>query len=77
MLVLKAESSGSIQASSERSSFTVGERFLEGICWHETRLYSKSGLFDQVVVPEVIKLKFRKKPQFMYYKDGNEFNKRN
>ncbi len=36
---------------------------------------SKSGLFDQVVVPEVIKLKFRKKPQFMYYKDGNEFNK--
>lgn len=36
---------------------------------------SKSGLFDQVVIPEVIKLKFRKKPQFMYYKDGNEFNK--
>jgi hypothetical protein len=36
---------------------------------------SKSGLFDHVVVPEVIKLKFRKKPQFMYYKDGNEFNK--
>ena len=36
---------------------------------------SKSGLFDQVVVPEVIKLKFRKKPQFMFFKDGNEFNK--
>ena len=29
---------------------------------------SKSGLFDQVVVPEVIKLKFRKKPQFMFLK---------
>lgn len=36
---------------------------------------SKSGLFDQVVVPEVIKRKFREKPQFMYYKDGNKFNK--
>lgn len=36
---------------------------------------SKSGLFDQVVIPEVIKLKYNKRPQFMYYKDGNEFNK--
>ncbi|MDT8716993.1 hypothetical protein IAI10_10015 [Clostridium sp. 19966] len=36
---------------------------------------SKSGLFDQVVIPKVIKLKYRKKPQFMYFKDGNEFNK--
>ncbi|MEC1788619.1 hypothetical protein [Schinkia azotoformans] len=36
---------------------------------------SKSGLFDQVVIPEVIKRKFRGKPQFMYYKDGKEYNK--
>jgi ribosomal protein S15P/S13E len=36
---------------------------------------SKSGLFDEVVIPEVIKLKYNKRPQFMYYKDGNEFNK--
>ncbi len=38
---------------------------------------SKSGLFDQVVIPEVIKLKYNKRPQFMFYKDGNEFNKDN
>ena len=36
---------------------------------------SKSGLFDQVVIPKVITLKFQKKPQFMYYKDGKEYNK--
>ncbi len=36
---------------------------------------SKSGLFDQVVIPEVIRFKYNKRPQFMFYKDGNEFNK--
>jgi len=36
---------------------------------------SKSGLFDEVVIPEVIKLKYNKRPQFMFAKDGNEFNK--
>lgn len=36
---------------------------------------SKSGLFDQVIIPEVIKRKFRGKPQFMYYKDGKDYNK--
>ena len=36
---------------------------------------SKSGLFDQVVIPEVIKLKYRQKPRFMYYKDGKEYGK--
>lgn len=36
---------------------------------------SKSGLFDQVVIPEVIKLRYNKRPQFMFYKDGNKFNK--
>lgn len=36
---------------------------------------SKSGLFDQVVVPEVIQRRFNKRPQFMFYKDGNPYNK--
>lgn len=36
---------------------------------------SKSGLFDQVVIPEVFKLKYRQKPRFMYYKDGKEYGK--
>jgi hypothetical protein len=36
---------------------------------------SKSGLFDQVVIPEVIKLKYRQKPRFMYFKDGKEYGK--
>ena len=35
---------------------------------------SKSGLFDQVVIPEIIKLKYQKRPQFMYYKTGKENN---
>jgi hypothetical protein len=36
---------------------------------------SKSGMFDQVVIPDVIQYKFgRRKPQFMTYKDGIEFN---
>lgn len=36
---------------------------------------SKSGLFDQVVIPEVIKLKYHQKPRFMYYKDGRKYGK--
>jgi len=36
---------------------------------------SKSGLFDQVVVPEIIQRRFNKRPQFMFYKDGNKYNK--
>lgn len=35
---------------------------------------SKSGLFDQVVIPEIIKLKYNKRPEFMYYKTGKEHN---
>lgn len=37
---------------------------------------SKSGLFDQVVIPDVIQYQFGKwKPQFMKFKDGNDYNK--
>ncbi|MPM86084.1 hypothetical protein SDC9_133167 [bioreactor metagenome] len=36
---------------------------------------SKSGLFDKVVVPEMIHRRFNKRPQFMFYKDGNKYNK--
>lgn len=39
---------------------------------------SKSGLFDKVVIPEVIEYQFGKwKPQFMKFKDGHDFNKDN
>lgn len=37
---------------------------------------SKSGLFDKVVIPDVIEYQFGKwKPQFMIFKDGNDYNK--
>ncbi|SCW83429.1 hypothetical protein SAMN04487970_106124 [Paenibacillus tianmuensis] len=37
---------------------------------------SKSGLFDKVVIPDVIQYQFGKwKPQFMKFKDGNDYNK--
>lgn len=39
---------------------------------------SKSGLFDKVVIPEVIQYQFGKwKPQFMKFKDGHDYNKDN
>lgn len=39
---------------------------------------SKSGLFDKVIIPEVIEYQFGKwKPQFMKFKDGHDFNKDN
>ncbi len=34
---------------------------------------SKSGLFDQVIIPEVIRKKFDKRPLFMKYKGASEF----
>ncbi|NHN34691.1 hypothetical protein [Paenibacillus agricola] len=47
-------------------------KYLQGLCIDA----SKSGLFDQVVIPDVIEYQFGKwKPQFMKFKDGVEYNK--
>lgn len=49
-------------------------KYLQALCIDA----SKSGLFDKVVIPEVIDYEFGKwKPQFMKFKDGHDFNKDN